>query len=355
MMRKQRKVTVNGEMFPANCGELLLDAALLNGIEIPYDCRSGYCGSCRVRLLDGMVLGGQTSDPESVLACQCRVVSDLRVALEDVPEIATLTGRVVDLVPLAQDVEEVCIELSRPPRYLPGQHFKVEFRGFPPRSYSPTIPLEGPAEDRVVRFHVRRLSNGIVSSALGRKIRMRHRAKLTGPFGSAYLRPHLPDRLVLVAGGTGFAPLWSIADAAMKERPERELVFVVGARTLASLYMIPALCYLARYRNVTIIPVVTEPQTLSNIVRQGRQIDHLPALSARDVVYTAGAPAMVDSVARIATGAAARCYTDAFEPHGRQSRRGLGPLQHRAWGGLRKTFNLQTTNRETGETTWLGK
>jgi 3-phenylpropionate/trans-cinnamate dioxygenase ferredoxin reductase subunit len=78
--------------------------------------------------------------------------------------------------------------------------------------------------------------------------------------------------------------------------------------------MIPALCHLALYRNVTIIPVVTERQNTSRIVRQGRQTDHLPALSARDVVYTAGAPAMVDSVARIATAAAARCYADAFEP-----------------------------------------
>jgi NAD(P)H-flavin reductase/ferredoxin len=318
MMRKMRNVLVDDELFQAHCGDLLLDAALLNGIDIPHDCRSGYCGTCRVRVLNGMVLGGQTSDPESVLACQCRVVSDLRVALEDVPEIATVAGRVVDLVPLAPDIEEVCIELPRPPRYLPGQHYKVTFRGFPPRSYSPTMPLEGPAEDRVLHFHVRKLSNGEVSSALGRTIGRRHRAKLTGPFGSAYLRPHLPERLVLVASGTGFAPLWSIADAAMRERPARELVLVVGARTLESLYMIPALCHLALYRNVTIIPVVTQPQGTSRIVRQGRQIDHLPELSARDVVYAAGAPAMVDSVARIAAAAAARCYADAFEPQTRQ-------------------------------------
>jgi NAD(P)H-flavin reductase len=317
-MKRMRNVLINGELFPANCGDLLLDAALLNGIDIPYDCRSGYCGTCRVRVLEGIVLGGQTGDPEAFLACQCRVISDLKLALEDVPEITTLKGRVIDLVPLAHDIAEVCIEVPRPARYLPGQHYKIEFRGFPPRSYSPTVPLDGPADDRVVRFHVRRISNGYVSSALGETIRERHRARLTGPFGSAYLRPHLPDRLVLVASGTGFAPLWSIADAAMQERPERELVFVVGARTLESLYMIPALCQLALYRNVTIIPVVAEPQSTSRIVRQGRQTDHLPALSARDVVYTAGAPAMVESVARIAGAAAARCYADAFEPHAGQ-------------------------------------
>lgn len=315
MMRRMRDVLINDKSFQANCGDLLLDAALLNGIDIPHDCRSGYCGTCRVRVLDGLVLGGQTSDPDAVLACQCRIISDLRLILEDVPEIATVAGRVADLVPLARDIEEVCIELRRPPKYLPGQHYRVEFRGFPPRSYSPTVPLDGAAQDRVVRFHVRRLSNGRVSSALGRAIRQKHHARLTGPFGSAYLRPHLSDRIVLVASGTGFAPLWSIADAAMRERPERELVFVVGARTLESLYMIPALCHLARYRNVVIIPVVTEPQSTSRIVRHGRQTDHLPALSANDVVYAAGAPSVVDSVLRIATAATARCYADAFVAH----------------------------------------
>jgi 3-phenylpropionate/trans-cinnamate dioxygenase ferredoxin reductase subunit len=233
---------------------------------------------------------------------------------EDVPKVATLAGRIADLVPLTHDVAELCIALSRSARYLPGQHYRVEFRGFPARWYSPTVPFDEPVDDRVVRFHVRRPANGHVSSALGLTIRRGHLTQLTGPFGSAYLRRRLPHRLVLVASDTGFAPLWSIADAAMRERPERELVFVVGARRIESLYMIPALCRLALYRNVTIIPVVSEAQTTSSIVRHGRQTDHLPELSAGDVVYTAGAPAMVESVVRIAQAAAARCYAAAFEP-----------------------------------------
>jgi ferredoxin len=52
-MRKVCKVTVNNEPFLANCGELLLDWALLNGVELPHDCRSGICGACRVRLVEG--------------------------------------------------------------------------------------------------------------------------------------------------------------------------------------------------------------------------------------------------------------------------------------------------------------
>jgi 3-phenylpropionate/trans-cinnamate dioxygenase ferredoxin reductase subunit len=307
-------VVVNGEAFSANCGDLLLDAALMNGVDIPHDCRAGICGTCRVRVLDGLILAGQTGDPEAVYACQCPVISDLTVAVEDVPEIITANGQVVDLIPLASDVVEVCIGLAQVADYLPGQYCKVEFRGFPARCFSPTAPMDARADGRLIRLHVRRLPDGRVSSALGRSIRRRHRVKLVGPFGSAYLRPGRPQRLVLVAGGTGFAPLWSIAYAAMNERPERELVLVVGARRLESLYMIPALSRLARYPNVTIIPVTSEPQTVSTVVRQGRQTDYLPALSPHDLVYAAGAPAMVESVSRIARESGARCYADPFEP-----------------------------------------
>jgi 3-phenylpropionate/trans-cinnamate dioxygenase ferredoxin reductase subunit len=313
-MSKVCTVVVNGEAFSANCGDLLLDAALMNGIDIPHDCRSGICGTCRVRVLDGLILAGHTSDPEAVYACQFPVVSDLTVAVEDVPEISAVNGQVFDLIPLASDVVEVCIAPAQAAEYLPGQYYKVEFRGFPARCYSPTSAMDACADDRLVRLHVRRLPDGRVSSALGRSIRRRHRVKLLGPFGSAYLRPNRPHRLVLVAGGTGFAPMWSIADAAMNERPERQLVLIVGARRLESLYMIPALSRLARYRNVSIIPVTSEPQTVSTVVRQGRQTDHLPALSARDLVFAAGAPAMVESVARIAREAGAKCYADPFEP-----------------------------------------
>ena len=151
-----------------------------------------------------------------------------------------------------------------------------------------------------------------MSSALGSDIRAGHRVKLTGPFGRGFFRTGHPGRLVLVASGTGFAPMWSVAVAAIMEQPERELVFVVQARSIRSLYMHAALCRLALFPNVTLIPMVSEPQKISHAVRSGRPTDHLPRLSPDDVVYTAGAPAMTDAVARIAQAAGARCYTDPF-------------------------------------------
>ena len=45
-MARSHQITINGESFAARRGELLLDAALSNGVELPYDCRAGHCGTC---------------------------------------------------------------------------------------------------------------------------------------------------------------------------------------------------------------------------------------------------------------------------------------------------------------------
>jgi 3-phenylpropionate/trans-cinnamate dioxygenase ferredoxin reductase subunit len=311
-MRKICKVTLNEETFYANVGDVLLDGAIMSGVELHHDCRSGICGTCRVRLVDGKVFGGTEDGSDMIYACQARVVSDLEVVTEHVPDRVSVSAEVVELQRLAPDVVGVALELQRPLQYLPGQYCKLQFRGFPARCYSPTYPLEGAPSDRRHYYHVRRLHDGVVSSALGQKICVGNRVRLAGPFGSAFFRPGHHGRTVLVASGTGFAPIWSIAVAAIMEQPRRELMLVVAARKLQSFYMHAALCRLALFPNVKIIPVVSEPQNVSQALRSGRPTDHLPALSPDDVVYTAGAPAVTETVARVARAAGSVCYADPF-------------------------------------------
>jgi NAD(P)H-flavin reductase/ferredoxin len=314
-MGKICKVTYNDTSFLANCGDLLLDSALMNGVDMPHDCRAGICGACRVSLVDGRVYGGTDEHGgEMIHACQARVVSDLKIVTEDVPDTVSLNARVVRLTRLAPDVNGVLIELPKPLEYFAGQFCKVQYRGFPARSYSPTFPLEGTPNDRLLHFHIRTVNDGLVSTALGRQIRVGHKVKITGPYGMAFLRPNHRGRVVFVASGTGFAPMWSIATAAIFERPEREMVFVVSGRKMQSMYMLRALCRLALFPNVTIVPVVSEPQTVSDVVRVGRPTDFLPPLRPDDVVYTGGAPAMTATVAQMAKAVGAKCYTDPFIP-----------------------------------------
>jgi NAD(P)H-flavin reductase/ferredoxin len=318
-MRKTCKVTINEESFVANVGDLLLDGAIMNGVELPHDCRTGICGTCRVRMVEGKVFGGDQDGSDMIHACQARIVSDLKIVTETVPDPVSVPARVTHLARLAPDVIGVTMEIEKPLHYLPGQYCNVQFRGFPSRCYSPTYPLEGGPNAHLLHFHIRQLPDGAVSTALGTTIRPSHRVRLTGPHGHAFLRPKHRGGTVLVSGGTGFAPMWSIATAAITEAPERELIFVVAARDLPSFYMDRALCRLALFPNVTIVPVVTEPQAISNAFRSGLPTEHLPNLSPNDIVYTAGAPGLTDHVARVAKAAGAQCYADPFVSNAKHS------------------------------------
>jgi 3-phenylpropionate/trans-cinnamate dioxygenase ferredoxin reductase subunit len=328
-MRKTCRVTVNDQVFSVSRGDVLLDAALRDGVDIPYDCRSGHCGICRVRVLDGLAVGGECREPGVVRACQSRIMSDLDLKIESLPDVQTVAGRVNAIRKRGPDVVELKIEPSEPLIYLPGQYLRVQFRGFPARCFNPTASMDDLSDRDFLHLQVRRVPHGQVSTAIGSGIREGHRLKIQGPFGSAFLRPSSQNRLVLIASGTGFAPVWSIAVAAIRENPRRRIVLVVGARTLQSLYMINALCMLARYPNVTIIPVIETPQPAPDIIRIGHVADYIPNLSAEDSIHVCGPPQLVEVVSRIAAAAAAPCYSVPFMPQHANQNIPDGPQENR--------------------------
>ncbi len=306
-------VTINETSFDARAGDVLLDAALAAGIDMPHDCRSGHCGTCLLRLRQGRTLGGESRQPGHIHACQARVFGDIAVEMEPVPTPGRMRGRLVRLIEVGQDIAELTIRCSEPVTYLPGQYFRFRFRGFPSRCFSPTFPLKGNPRPGTLRLNVKRVRNGRVTQAIGARIDAGHPVLIEGPFGHAFLRPNQQGRLVLVGTGTGFAPVWAIAVAALKEQPDRPIVMVASAPRLEQLYMAPALARLAGMPNVGIIAATEEPQSASTFVRLGSAADHLPPLAASDIVYAAGTPAVVEAVAAQAGAAGATFFADPFD------------------------------------------
>src|SRR5260370_14695265 len=188
-MRRSCRVTISDRVFRASRGDRLLDAALTNGVDIPHDCRSGHWGTCRVRVLDGLAVGGECKERGAARECQSGIMSDLQFEIEGLPKIQTVAGRVSAIKKRAPDVVEINIEPSQPIRYLPGQYLRVEFRGYPMRCYNPTASMENVAERDFLHLHVRRIRRGQISVAVGGDIREGHRVKIQGPFGLAFLRP----------------------------------------------------------------------------------------------------------------------------------------------------------------------
>ncbi|MGD9805687.1 MAG: 2Fe-2S iron-sulfur cluster-binding protein [Hyphomicrobiaceae bacterium] len=313
-MASTHQITINGNSFLAGHGEVLLDAALRSGVDLPHDCRAGHCGACCVRLVGGDVQGGQGTEPGVIHACQCRVIADAVIEKNRTSDIRTVEGELISLRPLSNDVMEVGIQTNRALLYHPGQYAHVSFNSYPSRPFSITHPLYGNPDSRSIWFHVRRMKGGRVTSSLGRRIRRGHRVKVTGPYGSAHFRPNMDSRLILVATSTGFAPIWSIAVAALRENPTRMIMIIAGGRTMNSLYMAPALERLACFPNVLIVPVCSTPQPSSKTVRLGRPTDFMPRLLPTDVLYACGAPDMVGAIKAIAARAGAICYSDPFLP-----------------------------------------
>jgi len=313
-MAIRHQITINGDSFLAGRGELLLDAALNNGIDLPYDCRAGHCGTCCVRLVSGDVQGGQGSEPGIVHACQCRIAGDVVIERAQPSGARTVEGVLSSLLPLSPEVMEIGIRTDRALPYHAGQYVQVRFSGYPSRPFSITHPLRSAPDGRSVWFHVRRMKGGRVTSSLGKRIKPGRRVKLTGPYGSAHFRPNMDNRMILVATNTGFAPIWSIAVAALRENPWRSILIIAGGRTIESLYMGPALARLAGFPNVQVVPVCSTPQTAFEAVRLGRPTDFLPMLLPTDVLYACGAPAMVEAIKEIAACFGAVCYADPFLP-----------------------------------------
>lgn len=313
-MAKLHRISLGQEIFHARSGQLLLDAALVAGVDLPHDCRAGRCGSCLTRVNQGITLGGEARSRGVVHACQARVFSDLALEIEALPPVTRVKATVERLVHLALDIVEVTLTPEKPLDILPGQYCRFDFRGFPARPFSPTSALTAIESDGRIRLNIKQVRDGRVTPQLGKRIAVGHTVLIEGPFGHAFLRPGVSNRLVLVGSGTGFAPVWAVAAAALRENPLRPIVLMATSRKSASFYMAPALELAHRFPTVSVIAAIEELTRPHGRILPGSAVHYLPAITADDIVYAAGAPALVDTVGEQAEAVGATFHADPFEP-----------------------------------------
>jgi NAD(P)H-flavin reductase/ferredoxin len=305
-------LVINGKTVKANRGETLVDAGLSGWVAIPHDCCSGQCETCRVTVVSGQVDDCGTADKNTVLACQAKITGNAAITFDSVPEVTKRSGAVTGMTALSSDIVEVTVTLATPIDLRPGQYLSVKFAGFPARDLSPTVRFDGTAAPGELVFHIRRYPGGLVSTQIGATIRPGHRVQVKGPFGSAFLREGYGP-LILIGGGTGWAPIWAIAAAARREQRHRDMVVIAGSRDAEGLYMRRSLEWLIDdgVRDV----IATAEIGATDPVLRGRPTHYLPSLGPEDTVYVAGPPPLVDAVKLKSRAAAARCYADPFLPN----------------------------------------
>ncbi len=187
----------------------------------------------------------------------------------------------------------------RPGQRLPfeaGQYVSVQVSRWP-RIWRPFSIANAPREDGVLRFHVRAVPAGWVSGSLVRHTRIGDTVLLGPPLGSMALDPQSDRDLLLVAGGTGLAPLKALVEALVGQRP-RNVHLLLGARTARDLYDLPDLRALERAHPwLRVIPVVSQDPAYDGMHGQVHEVlDRFQGWADHDV-YLCGPPAMVDQCA----------------------------------------------------------
>jgi CDP-4-dehydro-6-deoxyglucose reductase len=310
-MAHQVTIKPSNHAFTVAAGETVLEAALREGFVIAYGCRNGACGTCRGRLLAGEVDYGKYQEhalPETdrrsgfALFCQARPLSDLVIecreigAVKDI-QIRTLPCRVEAMERVAPDVMLIRLKLPASERlqFLAGQYIDILMRDRQRRSLS---MANAPHDDHLLELHLRNYG-GPFSDYVFNRLKPKDILRFEGPLGTFFLREDSDKPIVLLASGTGFAPIKAIVEHALHHGIERPMVLYWGGRVRTDLYMNALAERWQREHGIRYVPVLSEARPedawsgRTGFVHRAVMED-LPDLS-RYQVYACGAPVMVEA------------------------------------------------------------
>lgn len=314
--------------------ETVLDACLAQGLELPYNCRSGECGECLAQLQSGTVRQLPGSDPAvfteamraqgMVLTCMCFATSNLvlKVPLRarSGPAIRQLDAVIEAVIWHGPRTAQVRLRCPEAVPFEAGQYFEWHLPDVvQARSYSASV---APGSDRL-EFLVRIYPGGQVSNRLKRHaLAPGDVLGLRGPFGTYRFDAEHPGLAVFVAGGTGIGPVLSLVQAALRGPAQRKLLVLYGARDALEMASASALQqWAARDARLQFVPVLSdEPTDSAWQGLRGTAVDALQAQRADffgATAYLCGPPPMVEAAKKIllAKGVdAADVYYDRFAP-----------------------------------------
>lgn len=312
-------------------GETILEAALEQGVDYPFACHSGTCGSCKSKLLSGDIhfldysrfaLTDEERAQGWILACSAVPVTDCEVAYNVEPGLAAphpvrqFDARVAGLRDATHDIKIVTLEPGdgRPLAFSAGQFVQLRFGDLPERDYS---MASCPGEPRL-EFHIRLTPGGRISGFVHNELRPGDTVRLRGPYGSSFFRDGHAGPMLALAGGSGLAPIKSIVETALEAGFQREIRLYFGVRDERDLYLENHFkAVAAAHDNLSFIPVLSEPSGatkrrtgfLADVLR-----DDLRSLGGWQA-YLAGPPIMVDTCVAALTDLgidSADCHADAF-------------------------------------------
>ena len=315
-MSFQISVQPSNRQFTCDDGETVLAAAIRAGVGLPYGCKNGACGSCKGKLLSGSIDQGKhqekalsAAEAEQGQALFCCAVphTDLVIEAREVLgvgefPIKKMPSRVAKIERVTDDVAIISLQLPANERlqYLAGQYIEFLLKDNKRRSYS---MANAPYKDEQITVHIRHMPGGLFTDQVFGTMKERDILRFEGPLGTFFLREDSSKPMILLASGTGFAPIKAIIEQATHNKTERTIVLYWGGRRPRDLYM-HELCeeWARTLPNFRYVPVVSDALPEDNW--NGRTgfvhravIDDFADLSSYQV-YACGAPIVVDSAKR---------------------------------------------------------
>ncbi len=318
-------LTINGAAVTARPRETVLQAALRGGVDFPNSCRVGGCGACKCRLARGEVreltetgylLSAEELERGYILACQSVPRTDLELELERAPAHG-VAGRVIGQERVTHDITRLTVQLEAPLPYRAGQFANLSIDGLPGvvRSYSMATPAR---EDGRLQFFIRRVPGGKFSGLVNDEDVLGREVRVDGPAGEFWLRPS-DAPMVLIAGGSGLAPILALLRAAADAGARRSVTLLFGARSQRDLYAQEEIAAIARdWRGeFRFVPVLSEePEGASWSGARGLVTERIEdVLEDGSHAYLCGPPRMIDAATALlrARGIAADdIHFDAF-------------------------------------------
>ena len=304
----------SGREFAVRSDETILDAFLRQGAAVPYSCRNGTCAACKASLVKGTVTYEQydksaMSDEEkangAILLCRAHPIENLEIEAEEISTLSSiniqkLPCRVSSMNRLAHDVMELKLQLpgNTSFSYIPGQYVDIMMRDERRRGFS----IANPPNDESLILHVRHVPKGRFTTHIFQSMKMRDILRFEGPLGTFFLRKNSERPIILIAGGTGFAPMNAIIEDAIVSKLNRSVHFFWGVRAARDLYMHDtALDWATRFPSTfSYTPVLSEPMEEDNWEGETGWVHesvlrHYPDLAEFEV-YASGPPPMIDVI-----------------------------------------------------------
>lgn len=323
------KISNSGHQFQVEENETILDAAIRQGVGLPYGCRNGRCGACAADLEAGEVTyygeppALATAGEGKCLPCQGFAASDLTIAVReaDTPdeiEVKMMPCRVHAVDHLSHDVVRLKLKLPEGKRlqFLAGQYLDFMLADGRRRAFS---IANAPHDDEFIELHIRHVDGGEFTDWVFNQMKERAILRIQAPLGSFTLDEKSDRPMIFMGGGTGFAPLKGQIEQAFEEGITRPMYLYWGVRSKRDLYLPDLPEQWAKDNpNFHYVPVLSEPDAdwtgRTGWVHEAVVAD-FDDLSAHDL-YMAGPPPMVNAArdAFMAAGMPAEhMHYDSFE------------------------------------------